>query len=1054
MQTTTRATLIDPTDSNILLTDVLDTEQKFSDNIMQKSFVDEKREIVYVRPLAWLLRNGYLPRESEWTLDKGERKLDGWKPGHMYLYSRYLERNGMPSFPQPLDYCNIFGHDLEHDVEAWENTTGFLAMNDHHRMKAMEVIFLEANQLYDLLPFTTTDKGPMAQAIRLQDMFMATQRRVIAAGPQLEEGLTVVTKAIPRNPDAIRHQETLMRKLITLEERSKYAQPGARDSYWADRFMKSLMRSGATDEFVNEGTRTNTIQKILELQKYSIQGQKITASDVWHAVKTAYVEVNGGEGENLSGMLQGLNTPLTRVMLARPPLGDRNGRDGAYMQTQGRPPDAQKATMIPTIEDAMRTISELRTELAAATNTIVQSKTNSEKFKAIRQANWEKRNAKRSRDENSKPEGSKPGPFPKKAGGQATSHAPASENTNPGARGYCLRTGPASDQDSENERPVENHARLFLLREGSTTNTIPNVFGCEQDAPQSPLPPAPRSPIESPSDAPAGTTEILSIRQRNTRSFAQGIPYDPIRDMRIVDPDMPALIEIDSDNEEVPPIDLYPKYHTVTAHLCPMADSTKTVHDDSTIILIRDEFFLKLGDTLLHTKYMVRGPSRPSQLLREKHAMHCYGLETAADPVQCWLNHCQDPVKQAFRTSIILRSAGVEYDFEVTGPREHLLVKISDLSRPELPPCEVFGTKHEYDDYADACDLAQGTGWAIHLAQHCQEEYYRNIRNLLVPLEARDHTIRMQYDVRYWYNYSTRSTYLLDCYVREITALEQCRANEINFLDAVFEIGSARRAYHDAVILHDKVDISTLDQAYLAQIRYEKTGVPSPFAHVFFVLPTSPHDGLISHATLPWTNTRVEHDFVSTLTGKRTLVLPRPPKRTKLSDLHTQFYPNQHGGPPDWVVVPEGINAIPILAGLSSPVVGSTSLTIPEGCFTDDLLSVVNGESGASVINMGEQAVPIESLQEPAPTFSALLEACDRALDSPGMEVEGLAGIEADAPNPVCIAARETLGPIGPEPPQRKLRDRKRAAEGVRAAEPACAVAQHAGTGPGPTNQG
>ena len=66
--------------------------------------------------------------------------------------------------------------------------------------------------------------------------------------------------------------------------------------------------------------------------------------------------------------MQGINTPLTRVMLARPPLGDRNGRDGGYMQTQGRPPDAQKAITIPTIEEAMRTISELRTELAAATN--------------------------------------------------------------------------------------------------------------------------------------------------------------------------------------------------------------------------------------------------------------------------------------------------------------------------------------------------------------------------------------------------------------------------------------------------------------------------------------------------------------------------------------------------------------------------------------------------------------------------------------------------------------------------------------------------------------
>ena len=112
-----------------------------------------------------------------------------------------------------------------------------------------------------------------------------------------------------------------------------------------------------------------------------------------------------------------------------------------------------------------------------------------------------------------------------------------------------------------------------------------------------------------------------------------------------------------------------------------------------------------------------------------------------------------------------------------------------------------------------------------------------------------------------------------------------------------------------------------------------------------------------------------------------------------------------------------------------------------------------HGESGASVINMGEQAVPVESAQEPAPTFSAQVEAYDRVIYGPGMEVEGLAGIKADAPNADCAAAREMLGPIGPERPRRKRRDHKGTTEGVRAAEPACAVAQHAGAGPGPTSQ-
>ena len=68
--------------------------------------------------------------------------------------------------------------------------------------------------------------------------------------------------------------------------------------------------------------------------------------------------------------------------------------------------------------------------------------------------------------------------------------------------------------------------------------------------------------------------------------------------------------------------------------------------------------------------------------------------------------------------------------------------------------------------------------------------------------------------------------------------------------------------------------------------------------------------------------------------------------------------------------------------------------------------------------------------------------------------MEGLTIIEADDPNTDGVAARKILGPSEPEPPRRKLRDRKVAGGGVRAAEPACADEQHADAGSGPINQG
>ena len=54
--------------------------------------------------------------------------------------------------------------------------------------------------------------------------------------------------------------------------------------------------------------------------------------------------------------------------------------------------------------------------------------------------------------------------------------------------------------------------------------------------------------------------------------------------------------------------------------------------------------------------------------------------------------------------------------------------------------------------------------------------------------------------------------------------------------------------------------------------------------------------------------------------------------------------------------------------------------------------------------------------------------AYDWATYGQDMEVEGLTVIEADVPNADCAAAREMLGPIGPEHPRRKLHDHKGAA--------------------------
>ena len=54
------------------------------------------------------------------------------------------------------------------------------------------------------------------------------------------------------------------------------------------------------------------------------------------------------------------------------------------------------------------------------------------------------------------------------------------------------------------------------------------------------------------------------------------------------------------------------------------------------------------------------------------------------------------------------------------------------------------------------------------------------------------------------------------------------------------------------------------------------------------------------------------------------------------------YYTNPFGGPPDWVAVPEG--AEPTSTITSSRVRGVTDLAIPEGCLTDNMSEVLNGD--------------------------------------------------------------------------------------------------------------
>jgi hypothetical protein len=99
-------------------------------------------------------------------------------------------------------------------------------------------------------------------------------------------------------------------------------------------------------------------------------------------------------------------------------------------------------------------------------------------------------------------------------------------------------------------------------------------------------------------------------------------------------------------------------------------------------------------------------------------------------------------------------------------------------------------------------------------------------------------------------------------YAKEITAIEQCCANEINFHAALVTISEVHRSFNGH---RGNYHLSELPDSFFGCKRDWKAGIPNPFADVFFI-------------------SSDENQFTSSMTGQRTIVLRNPPKRCIQSD--------------------------------------------------------------------------------------------------------------------------------------------------------------------------
>ena len=117
---------IDPLDTKIPLTIVIEKETQLFDRLWQMSLLDDNRKLIYISPFIWIVWSGYIPTDVDLKKNrKDDPYLVGWLYKHLYARSKDWERQGMPSFPRHIEYCSMTGQDLENDHQAWEGAPKF-----------------------------------------------------------------------------------------------------------------------------------------------------------------------------------------------------------------------------------------------------------------------------------------------------------------------------------------------------------------------------------------------------------------------------------------------------------------------------------------------------------------------------------------------------------------------------------------------------------------------------------------------------------------------------------------------------------------------------------------------------------------------------------------------------------------------------------------------------------------------------------------------------------------------------------------------------------------
>ena len=108
---------------------------------------------------------------------------------------------------------------------------------------------------------------------------------------------------------------------------------------------------------------------------------------------------------------------------------------------------------------------------------------------------------------------------------------------------------------------------------------------------------------------------------------------------------------------------------------------------------VGETLLFREGDNMCNLQASKRGPHRPSHSVLELQAMTT-NFEYSLDPVQARIDHQNDERMNAFRLNVVLWAAGLDPNWDHTGPRNHLIAQIADRVNPELPAIKIFANEH------------------------------------------------------------------------------------------------------------------------------------------------------------------------------------------------------------------------------------------------------------------------------------------------------------------------------------------------------------------------